>query len=62
MLTQGNWPGNVAVAAGWSPGLALVTGLQVPAEPAVGLRRGDLPGQDTVYLLADGHLEAVTLG
>ena len=45
MLTQGTWPGNVAVAAGWSPGLALVTGLQVPAEPAVGLRCRDLPAR-----------------
>src|SRR5260370_191388 len=46
----------------WSPGLALVAGLLVLAEPAVGLRRGDLPGQDPVHLLADGHLHAVALG
>ena len=29
MLTQGTSPGNVAVAARWSPGLTLVTSLQV---------------------------------
>src|ERR1700722_7504794 len=43
------------------PGLALVTGLQVLAQPAVGRRRGDLPGQDLVHLLADRHLYAVAL-
>src|SRR5258708_3645185 len=53
---------SVLVAAGWSSGLALVAGLLMPAEPAVGLRRGNLPGQDPVHLGADGHLHAVALG
>src|SRR5580704_15633548 len=45
-----------------SAGLALVAGLAVWRQPAVGLGRGDLAGQDPVDLIADGHLNPVAFG